>query len=49
MSGSGSAGGSTPSAAGADTTDALRGMASAGHGDVAYQQAYRDCMQRKGF
>jgi hypothetical protein len=27
----------------------LRGMAGAGQSDAAYQQAYRDCMTRKGF
>ena len=27
----------------------LSGMAAAGHNDVAYQQAYRDCMKSRGF
>jgi len=28
---------------------ALQGMAAAGAGDQTYQQAYRDCMKRRGF
>jgi hypothetical protein len=27
----------------------LRGMASAGQSDSAYQLAYRDCMKQRGF
>jgi hypothetical protein len=27
----------------------MAGMDSAGHSDPAYQQAYLDCMQRRGF
>jgi hypothetical protein len=27
----------------------LQGMAAAGANDPAYQQAYRDCMRRRGF
>jgi hypothetical protein len=33
----------------ASTDPVLRGMGSSGHGDVAYQQAYRDCMKQRGF
>jgi hypothetical protein len=32
------------------TTDAqLSGMSPTGAGSAAYQQAYRDCMKRRGF
>jgi hypothetical protein len=34
---------------GSASDPALHGMAAAGHGDTAYQQAYRDCMTRRGF
>jgi hypothetical protein len=27
----------------------LTGMAATGHGNAAYQEAYRDCMKRRGF
>lgn len=44
----GSAGGSMSS--GSTSSDAaLQGMAAAGAGDQTYQQAYRDCMKRRGF
>jgi hypothetical protein len=43
----------TMGGAGSAASDAsdplLRGMAAAGAGDPAYQQAYRDCMRRRGF
>lgn len=42
--GTGTASGDTTSGGGA-----LTGMASAGQSDAAYQQAYRDCMRRRGF
>ncbi len=45
---SGTTGGSSVSG-GASTTSDLQGMASAGQADPAYQQAYRDCMKRRGF
>jgi hypothetical protein len=43
-------GGSTLSSGGAVTGDVqLRGMGASGASDAAYQQAYRDCMRRRGF
>jgi hypothetical protein len=27
----------------------LTGMAATGHGNAAYQEAYRECMKRRGF
>jgi ABC-type Na+ efflux pump permease subunit len=33
----------------ANQADQLRGMADAYKNDVAYQQAYRDCMKNRGF
>ncbi|HEY3064773.1 MAG TPA: hypothetical protein VGL09_03225 [Methylomirabilota bacterium] len=42
--------GSMSSGSGSSASDAqLRGMASAGQNDSAYQQAYRDCMKQRGF
>jgi hypothetical protein len=38
------------SSAGSGASDsALRGIAAAGMSDPAYQQAYRDCLSRRGF
>jgi hypothetical protein len=37
------------SSAGAGSDSQLQGMASTGANDSAYQQAYRDCMRRRGF
>jgi hypothetical protein len=43
-------GGSTLSSGGAATGDVqLRGMGASGASDAAYQQAYRDCMRRRGY
>jgi hypothetical protein len=39
--------GGASTSTGADAT--LRGMAGSGQSDPAYQQAYRDCMKRRGF
>jgi hypothetical protein len=51
--GGGTSGGSTLGSSGAGSTASgesqLRGMASAGASSPAYQQAYRDCMTKRGF
>jgi hypothetical protein len=39
----------TGSSASSGTGSSLQGIASAGASDPAYQQAYRNCMQRRGF
>jgi hypothetical protein len=31
------------------TSGSLQGIAAAGQNDPAYQQAYRECLQRRGF
>jgi hypothetical protein len=47
--GSGSTGTSSGISGSPSGDERLQGMAAAGHSDQAYQQAYRDCMQRRGF
>jgi hypothetical protein len=43
-------GGATGGASASGSGDPLlKGIASAGASDAAYQQAYRDCMKRRGF
>jgi hypothetical protein len=41
------AGSGAASSTGSDSS--LRGIAAAGMSDPAYQQAYRDCLTRRGF
>jgi hypothetical protein len=48
--GGGAGGGVTGGATTSGTSDEqLQGMAAAGQNDPAYQQAYRECLQRRGF
>ncbi len=50
VSGGASTSGSTSGATGSTSVDStLLGMAAVGADDQAYQQAYRDCMKRRGF
>jgi hypothetical protein len=52
-SGTTSSSGATGSPSASPRTSAtdmhLTGMAATGHGNAAYQQAYRDCMKQRGF
>jgi hypothetical protein len=48
-SSSGSSIGTGSSVSRAATDPSLRGIAAAGLTDPAYQQAYRDCLTRRGF
>ena len=47
ISGSGDSPSASPRTSAADAR--LNGMAAAGHGSAAYQQAYRNCMKARGF
>jgi hypothetical protein len=42
-------GGGATTPGGGSSDQQLQGMAAAGQSDPAYQQAYRECLQRRGF